>query len=68
MPDFSDREVVSIKIACEIVGVSRRTMYNWIKQGKVQYVRIASGSIRIFVDTLWRQGKKKKDEPKVRLV
>jgi excisionase family DNA binding protein len=38
-----------------MVGVSRRTIYNWIAAGKVEYVRTAGGSIRIFVDTLWRQ-------------
>jgi excisionase family DNA binding protein len=41
--------------ACELVGVSRRTIYNWIAAGKVEYVRTAGGSIRIFTDTLWRQ-------------
>jgi len=37
------------------VGVSRRTIYNWIASGKVEYVRTAGGSVRIFVDTLWRE-------------
>jgi excisionase family DNA binding protein len=41
--------------ACEAVGVSRRTIYNWISAGKVEYVRTAGGSIRIFADTLWRE-------------
>jgi len=49
-----DRETVSIPRACELVGVSRRTIYNWIADGKVQYVRTAGGSVRIFADTLWR--------------
>jgi excisionase family DNA binding protein len=40
--------------ACELVGVSRRTIYNWIAAGKVEYVRTAGGSIRIFEDSLWR--------------
>jgi excisionase family DNA binding protein len=40
--------------ACELVGVSRRTIYNWIASGKVEYVRTAGGSVRIFTDTLWR--------------
>jgi len=40
--------------ACELVGVSRRTIYNWITAGKVDYVRTAGGSVRIFVDSLWR--------------
>ncbi len=49
-----ERKTVSIPRACEIVGVSRRTIYNWIAGGKVQYVRTAGGSVRIFADTLWR--------------
>ena len=40
--------------ACELVGVSRRTIYNWLSSGKLEYVRTAGGSVRIFVDTLWR--------------
>jgi excisionase family DNA binding protein len=51
-----DRKTVSIPRACELVGVSRRTIYNWISGGKVQYVRTAGGSVRIFEDTLWREG------------
>jgi excisionase family DNA binding protein len=51
-----DRKTVSIPRACELVGVSRRTIYNWISGGKVQYVRTAGGSVRIFEDTLWRNG------------
>ena len=49
-----DRQTVSIMKACEVVGVSRRTIYNWIAAGKVEYVRTAGGSIRIFADSLWR--------------
>ena len=49
-----ERQTLSIMKACEVVGVSRRTIYNWIAAGKVEYVRTAGGSIRIFSDTLWR--------------
>ncbi len=49
-----ERKAISIMKACELVGVSRRTIYNWITAGKVEYVRTAGGSIRIFVDSLWR--------------
>jgi excisionase family DNA binding protein len=49
-----ERKTISIMKACELVGVSRRTIYNWIAGGKVEYVRTAGGSVRIFVDTLWR--------------
>lgn len=50
-----ERKTVSIPRACELVGVSRRTIYNWIAGGKIQYVRTAGGSVRIFADTLWRE-------------
>lgn len=49
-----ERKTISIMKACELVGVSRRTIYNWIAGGKVEYIRTAGGSVRIFVDTLWR--------------
>ena len=49
-----DRQTLSIMKACEVVGVSRRTIYTWISAGKVEYVRTAGGSIRIFADSLWR--------------
>ena len=51
---ITDRKTISIMKACELVGVSRRTIYNWIASGKVEYIRTAGGSVRIFVDTLWR--------------
>ena len=50
-----ERKTVSIPRACELVGVSRRTIYNWMAGQKVEYVRTAGGSVRIFVDTLWRE-------------
>ncbi|MCA1563711.1 MAG: excisionase family DNA-binding protein [Acidobacteria bacterium] len=50
-----ERKTISIMKACELVAVSRRTIYNWIASGKVEYVRTAGGSVRIFVDTLWRE-------------
>ena len=50
----TDRKTISINKASELVGVSRRTIYNWIASGKVEYIRTVGGSVRIFVDTLWR--------------
>ena len=50
-----ERKTISIMKACELVGVSRRTIYNWMASGKVEYIRTAGGSVRIFVDTLWRE-------------
>ena len=51
----NERQTISIIKACELVGVSRRSIYNWIAAGKVEYIRTAGGSIRIYVDTLWRK-------------
>jgi len=45
---------VTIMHATEIVGVSRRTIYNWINNGKVEYTRTAGGCVRINPATLWR--------------
>ena len=59
-----ERKTISIMKACELVGVSRRTIYNWIASGKVEYVRTAGGSVRIFVDTLWREpGRRRRADP-----
>ena len=49
-----ERQAVSIIKAAQLVGVSRRTIYNWLSSVKIEYVRTAGGSVRIFVDTLWR--------------
>jgi excisionase family DNA binding protein len=49
-----ERQTLSIMKACEVVGVSRRTIYNWMAGGKVEYVRTAGGSVRIYADSLWR--------------
>jgi len=49
------RPRVNVAQACAIAGVSRRTIYYWIVLGKIEYVRTAGGSIRIFSDTLFRK-------------
>ena len=48
------RETVTIMKATKIAGVSRRTIYNWLADGKVAGVRTAGGTIRIFADTLFK--------------
>ena len=48
------RETVTIMQACARLDVSRRTVYNWLRDGKVEFARTAGGSIRIFADTLLR--------------
>lgn len=47
-------KTVSISRACEMTGVSRRTIYNWMANEKLQWIRTAGGSRRILVDTLFR--------------
>ena len=44
--------------AAEIAGVSRRTIFNWMRAGKVEYVRTPMGGVRIYVDTLLLPPKK----------
>lgn len=52
---MTDRETVTIAQACDVVKVTRRTIVNWITAGKVEYIRTAGGSVRIFTDSLWRR-------------
>jgi excisionase family DNA binding protein len=60
-----ERQTLSIMKACEVVGVSRRTIYNWMAGGKVQYVRTAGGSVRIYADSLWRAPQAAQDTPAI---
>lgn len=48
-----DRELVTIQQAKALCNVSRRTIYNWMHHGKVDYTRTAGGSVRIYRDTLF---------------
>lgn len=47
--------VVPIPAAAKLSGVSRRTIYNWLAEGKLHFVRNAGGAVRIDVRSLWRQ-------------
>jgi hypothetical protein len=47
---------VSIMRSCELAHVSRRTIYNWMKKGKLQTMRTAGGSLRIYIPSLFRDG------------
>lgn len=55
------RRTVNILQACAVAGVSRRTIYNWLDKGKLEYVRTAGGSVRIFEDTLLTSRKYRRD-------
>lgn len=54
--DLLTRPAISIMKAAELTGVSRRTIYNWLDAGHLEYIRTAGGRVRIFVDTLFRYG------------
>jgi excisionase family DNA binding protein len=48
------RATCTIKEAGALTHVSRRTIYNWLEQHKVDAIRTPGGGVRIYVDTLWR--------------
>lgn len=52
--EMIQRKTMSVNQACELMHVSRRTLYNWMGDSKVEYIRTAGGSRRIFCDTLWK--------------
>lgn len=52
----SDKQLVNIRQATRRCGVSRRTIYNWLNAGKIQYVRTASGRVAILAESLWGKG------------
>ena len=43
---------VSIATAVELLGVSRRTVYYWIRDGRLQTVRTLGASQRVLTDSL----------------
>jgi excisionase family DNA binding protein len=43
---------VSLDQACLVLRVSRRTVYNWIREGRLRTIRTLGGSQRVLVDSL----------------
>ncbi len=43
---------VSLDHAAELLGVSRRTIYNRIREGRLQTVRTIGGSQRVLLDSV----------------
>ena len=41
--------------AAEIAGVTVRTIHNWMKAGKVEFLRTAGNGVRIYADSLLRE-------------
>lgn len=48
-------EWLTVNAAAAEVGVSRRTVYNWMKAGKVTTKRTAGGNVRILAASLYRE-------------
>lgn len=45
--------LVNVDVAASMSGVSRRTVYNWLKAGLLRYCRTAGGSVRIDPESLF---------------
>jgi excisionase family DNA binding protein len=43
---------VSLDHAAQVLGVSRRTIYNRIREGRLQTIRTLGGSQRVLVDSM----------------
>ena len=46
---------VSLDHAAELLGVSRRTIYNRIRENRLRTVRTAGGSQRVLIDSMGTQ-------------
>ena len=52
---------VSIDHAAELLGVSRRTVYNRIRDGRLQTVRTLGGSQRVTLESVMAMGGRRVD-------
>ena len=57
-PSFVPRigRSVSLDHAAQLLGVSRRTIYNRIREGRLQTIRTLGGSQRVLLDTVQDDG------------
>ena len=53
-PGFAPRigRSVSLDHAAQLLGVSRRTIYNRIREGRLQTIRTLGGSQRVLLDSV----------------
>src|SRR5262245_22881401 len=54
---------VSLDQAAVLLGVSRRTIYNRIRQGRLRTIRTLGGSQRVLLDSVRPDGTMRTDEP-----
>lgn len=50
-----DRRIVTVTEACALARVSRRTIFYWAEKGWIDAIRVASGNMRIYEDSLFRE-------------
>ena len=46
------RRLIRADEAAELLGIERRTLYNWVQAGRVPVVRLSPKTIRFDVDAL----------------
>ena len=51
-------KIVRVATAAKIMDTDRRTIYNYVKKGKVQVFKIAGGTLRVCSHCLLRDGTK----------
>jgi predicted site-specific integrase-resolvase len=49
-------ELLNVVDAAKVVKVNRRTVFNWMANGKVEYVVLPSGARRILASSLIKPG------------
>ena len=49
---------VSLDHAAQLLGVSRRTIYNWIREGRLETIRTIGGSQRVVVESMLRSAER----------
>ena len=47
-----DAPSLSMEGACKVLGVSRRTVYYWIREGRLRTYRTSMGSQRVLTDSV----------------
>jgi excisionase family DNA binding protein len=52
---------VSLDQACQILQVSRRTVYNWIRDGRLRTIRTLGGSQRVLVESVRQAARRVQD-------
>jgi excisionase family DNA binding protein len=61
------KEMISSGEVCRIFGISKRTLFNWVKQGKIHFIYLPNGHRRFFrkeIERILGGNKVKKEEKK----